>query len=97
MENEEAIYDFKYEYLPQLYYIPLQACELERQQRNLDQRGRKTAGMLLKRVWTRLTLQIGESNLEVMADKAELIQTMILEGRKSRGSRGGGRQFDGKG
>ena len=79
MENEEAIYDFKYEYLPQLYYIPLQAASWSDSKETLAS-AEENSWNAIEKSMDRLTLQIGESNLEVMADKAELIQTMILEG-----------------
>ena len=79
VENEEAIYDFKYEYLPQLYYIPLQAASWSDSKETLVS-AEENSWNAIEKSMDRLTLQIGESNLEVMADKAELIQTMILEG-----------------
>ena len=79
VENEEAIYDFKYEYLPQLYYIPLQAASWSDSKETLAS-AEENSWNAIEKSMDRLTLQIGESNLEVMADKEELIQTMILEG-----------------
>lgn len=79
IKNEEAIKDFKYSFLPQLYYIPLQASDWSEDEAALTSAEDKSWNAISK-IMDRITIQIGEDNMELMRTKAELIEKLVSEG-----------------
>lgn len=79
VKNEEAIKDFKYSFLPQLYYIPLQASDWSDDEAALTSADDKSWNAISK-IMDRIAIQIGEDNMELMRAKAELIERLVAEG-----------------
>ncbi len=79
IKNEEAIKDFKYSFLPQLYYIPLQASGWSDDEAALTSAETKSWNAISK-IMDRITIQVGEDNAKLMKTKAELIRQLISEG-----------------
>lgn len=79
IKNEEVIKDFKYSFLPQLYYIPLQASDWSENEAALISAEDKSWNAI-SRIMDRITIQIGEDNMELMKTKAELIEQLVAEG-----------------
>ena len=73
VENEEAISSFKYDFLPELYYIPLRASEWNDSQKALESAQESSMTAIMKSD-ERIKLTIGEGNMEVMQQKAELAE-----------------------
>lgn len=77
--NEEAVREFKHEFLPGLYYIPLQAANWSSDQEALTSAEDKSWNAIDK-IMGRITIQIGEQNVELMKGKAELVQKYMEAG-----------------
>lgn len=79
IQNEDALKDFKYSFLPQLYYIPLQASDWSQDEAALTSAEDKSWNAISK-IMDRITIQIGEHNMALMKLKAELIEQLVAEG-----------------
>lgn len=77
--NEDALHSFKHGFLPQLYYIPLQAASWSTDRAALDSAENKSWNAIEKIV-SRITADVGETNTELMKSKAELVQAYIEQG-----------------
>lgn len=77
--NSGAIDEFMHKFLPQLYYIPLQASVWSGDQASLESAEDKSWNAIQK-IMDRITVQLGESNAALMREKAELVQKLIGEG-----------------
>ena len=79
VEDEEAIRAFKYDYLPSLYYIPLSAQEWLTNRETLEsaQEGCWTS---IEKSMERIRINIGDGNMELMEQKAELAESYIQAG-----------------
>lgn len=79
VSNEEALREFKYEFLPRLYYIPLQASSWNADEKTLDSMA-ENSYLAIEKSMNRIALQIGDSNMERMKQKAELTAKLVEEG-----------------
>ena len=79
VENGEAISAFKYDFLPELYYIPLRASEWIDDEEALISAQNSSMTAITMSV-DRIRVNIGEGNRELMEQKAELVRRYMEEG-----------------
>lgn len=79
VENPEVLKSFQYEFLPQLYYIPLQASRWSTDKELLASEAEKSWNAI-SRVMERVGLLIGESNMELLQERAGLIRDLMEDG-----------------
>lgn len=79
IEKEEALAAFKYDFLPQLYYIPLQASSWSVDGQALAS-GEESSWNNLERSLSQVTVQIGQENIKLMEEKAQLVQELVEAG-----------------
>lgn len=77
--NEEALESFQQDFLPQLYYIPLQASGWSTNEDALKSDEEKSLNAI-STVMDRIAVQVGEDNMELMESKYELIKQLMAEG-----------------
>ncbi len=77
--NSGALEEFMHKFLPQLYYIPLQAAGWSGDQASLESAEDKSWNAIEK-LMDRVKVQLGESNVELMREKAELVRRLMAEG-----------------
>jgi len=77
--NSSAMDEFMHKFLPQLYYIPLQASAWSGDKASLESAEDKSWNAIRK-IMDRVTVQLGESNVELMREEAELVQRLVDEG-----------------
>ena len=79
IENEEALQSFKYDFLPQLYFIPLQAAGWSTDRAALIS-AEETSWNAIERNLGQVAVQIGEENMKLMETKAQLVEDLPAEG-----------------
>lgn len=79
VENEDILVEFKYKFLPELYYIKLQASNWSYDAKTLESDSEKSWNTIQK-IENRIISLIGNTNMEVMQFKSELIQQLVAEG-----------------
>lgn len=79
IEDEETIEEFKYTFLPNLYYIKLQASNWSNDMKSLESDVERSFNTIEK-AQNRNTALVGDGNLEVMLIKSEMVQLLISEG-----------------
>lgn len=77
--DEEALGDFKHVFLPGLYYFPLQAANWSYDEAVLAS-GEDKSWNTIDKIMDQISVQIGESNVELMKSKAELVRDCIEAG-----------------
>ena len=79
VEKEEALEGFKYDFLPQLYFIPLQAASWSADQAALAS-AEENSWNAMERCLSQVTVQIGEENMKLMESKAQLVEELMAQG-----------------
>lgn len=79
IENEEVLKEFKYEFLPQLYYIQLQASDWN-DSKEVLQGAEDKSWNTIYRVMNGIATEIGEANMELMQQKYQRIQELMEQG-----------------
>lgn len=79
IEDEEALEEFKYTFLPSLYYIKLQASNWSNDKKSLESDQERSWNAIEKAQNRNLAI-VGDDKLEVMLIKAEMIQQLMSEG-----------------
>lgn len=73
VENQEAISAFKYDFLPELYYIPLRASEWIEDEAALIS-AQDSSMTAIEMSMERILLNVGDANREVMEQKSDLVR-----------------------
>ena len=79
IEKEESLEAFKYDFLPQLYYIPLEASTWSDSREALDS-GEESSWNAIERSMDQVRVQIGEENMKLMETKAQMVQELMESG-----------------
>ncbi|HJA70485.1 MAG TPA: TIR domain-containing protein [Candidatus Lachnoclostridium stercoravium] len=79
VENEEELEYFKYDFLPELYYIPFQAGDWKDDEAVLAGMEDSSFNAIQKSL-ERVTMQVGEQNMDLMKQKAELVNELMESG-----------------
>ena len=79
IENEEPLEAFKYDFLPQLYYIPLEASTWSDSREALAS-GEESSWNAMERSMDQVRVQIGEENMKLMETKAQMVQELMESG-----------------
>lgn len=79
VSNQKTLESFKYDFLPQLYYIPLEASSWSSDEAALISAEDKSWNTI-SRIMDRITIRVGEDNMRLMEKKSELIEQMVREG-----------------
>ena len=93
--NEEALKSFKHDFLPQLYYIPLQASDWSTDKDALTSAEDKSWNAINK-MMDSITASVGEANMELMKSRAELIEKYMSEGASADEARSMAESLSGK-
>ena len=83
IQNEEVLEEFKYKFLIELYYVPLQPSTWSYDEKILESDSEKCWNTIQK-IENRIALLIGDENLQVMQMKQQLIQQLVAEGYTER-------------
>ena len=79
IEKEESLEAFKYDFLPQLYYIPLEASTWSDSREALAS-GEESSWNAIERSMDQVRVQIGEENMKLMETKAQMVQELMESG-----------------
>ena len=79
VQNESVLEDFKYRFLAELYYIPLQASDWSQDEKVLRSAGENSWNRI-QRIENQIAALVGDDNLELMRTKDELVARLMEEG-----------------
>lgn len=77
--NESALKEFKYGFLPDLYYSPLQSADWLSDAADLESRSEKS-WTAIEKAMNRIAGQLGNENIALLQNRSEIVRQLVAEG-----------------
>ncbi|MDE7354932.1 MAG: TIR domain-containing protein [Acetatifactor sp.] len=77
--KKDALKEFHHDYLPSLYYFPLQSADWLWDAEDLESRSEKSWNAIEKAM-SRITGQVGNENMELLQARSEMVRQLVAEG-----------------